>query len=130
MAKESINPPISEKKFDTVDKTEKLQASNKTVASIEQTKFAKAISLRVEESSKIKMGNCIDSANAFLKNEKIKGEPPWMNSKFHPYVDLKVLYMFCEVTTSLWLLFQVQNVLRYLYTCRVQPSLYGNNSSA
>ena len=73
------NPSIllfQKKKIDTVDKTEKLQASNKTVASIEKTKFAKAISLRVEESSKIKMGNCIDSANAFLKNEKIKGEPP------------------------------------------------------
>ena len=48
VAKEAITPPISEKKkIDTVNKKEKSQASNKTVAGIEQTKAVNAISLRI-----------------------------------------------------------------------------------
>ena len=39
-------------------------------ASIEQTKPSNAISLRIEESLKIKVGNCIDFENSILKNEK------------------------------------------------------------
>ena len=39
-------------------------------SSIKQTKSANAISLRIEESLKIKVGNRIDSANTILKNEK------------------------------------------------------------
>ena len=37
---------------------------------IKQTKAANAISLRIEESLKSKMGNRIDFANAILKKEK------------------------------------------------------------
>ena len=40
-------------------------------ASIEQTKASNYIPLRIEESFKIEVGNCIDFANAILKNEKI-----------------------------------------------------------
>ena len=36
----------------------------------EQTKADNAISLRIEESLKSKMGNCIDIVNTILKNEK------------------------------------------------------------
>ena len=44
--------------------------------SIKKIKAANAISLRIEESMKSKVGNHIDFANAILKNEnKIKGEP-------------------------------------------------------
>ena len=39
-------------------------------------------------------------------------------------------YIFRKVSTSLWSFVDVQTVLRYLYTRKVQPSLYGNNSSA
>ena len=39
-------------------------------ASIKQTKSANAISLRIEESLKSKMGNHVDFANAIVKNEK------------------------------------------------------------
>ena len=45
-------------------------------ASIKKTNSANAISLRIEEYLKSKMGNCIDFANAILNNEKrLKGEP-------------------------------------------------------
>ena len=37
---------------------------------------------------------------------------------------------FSKVPTSLWLLVDIQFFLRYLYTCRVQPPLYGNNPYA
>ena len=40
------------------------------LAIIEQTKDANAISLRIEESLNIEVGNRIDSANTILKNEK------------------------------------------------------------
>ena len=44
--------------------------------SIEQIKASDAISLRIEESLKSKVGNLIDFASNILKNEKIiKGEP-------------------------------------------------------
>ena len=47
-----------------------------TFASIEQTKDANDISLRIQESLKSKMGNSIDFENVILKNEnEIKGEP-------------------------------------------------------
>ena len=45
-------------------------------SSIEQTKSENAISLRIEESLKSKMGYHIDFANAIMKNEKkLKVEP-------------------------------------------------------
>ena len=45
-------------------------------ASIKQTKDANAISFRIEESSKNKMGNRIDFANGIMKNvTKLKCEP-------------------------------------------------------
>ena len=45
-------------------------------AIIKQTKYENAISLHIEESLKIKMGNRIDFANAILKNgKKLKGKP-------------------------------------------------------
>ena len=70
MVKEAITPPISEKtNIDTVKETYKSQASNTTVASIEQLKATNAISFLIEEYLKSKMGNRIDSANAILKNE-------------------------------------------------------------
>ena len=53
----------------------------------------------------------------------------WINSVFHYYDNLEVLYMFRKVPTILWSLVDVRNVLYYLYTSRFQPSLYGNNSS-
>ena len=37
---------------------------------IKQTKVSNAIWFRIEESSKSKVGNCIDSANTILKNKK------------------------------------------------------------
>ena len=44
--------------------------------SIEQIKASDAISLRIEESLKSKVGNLIDFASNILKNEKInKGQP-------------------------------------------------------
>ena len=54
----------------------------------------------------------------------------WITSKSHSYANLEVSYMIRKVPTSFWLLVDVQYFLRYLYTCRVQPSLYGNISSA
>ena len=50
-----------------------------------------------------------------------------MTSEFHSYVNLEVSYMFRKVPTSILSLVDVQTFLRYLYTCRVQTSLYGNN---
>ena len=45
-------------------------------ASIKQTKTANVISLRIEESLKIKVGDCIDFAHYILKNkQKLRGGP-------------------------------------------------------
>ena len=38
--------------------------------SINQTKDKNSITMRIEESLKSEVGNCIDFANAILKNEK------------------------------------------------------------
>ena len=44
--------------------------------SIKQTKYVNDKFFCIEESLKIEVGNCIDFANAILKNEKkLKGEP-------------------------------------------------------
>ena len=59
-----------------------------------------------------------------------EGMMSWMNSGFHSYVNLEVSYMFHKVPTSLWWLVGVRTFLRYFYTCRVQPNLYGNKFSA
>ena len=49
VVKESITPPISAKnKIYTVNKIKKSQESNKTVASIDQTKDTNTISLHIE----------------------------------------------------------------------------------
>ena len=45
MAKEAITHPISKTKFDTVNKTEKSQASNKTVDTTRSNKYEKVKSL-------------------------------------------------------------------------------------
>ena len=52
-----------------------------------------------------------------------------MTSEFHSYIKLEVSYMFCNVLNSLLPLVNVQKFLHYLYTCRVQQFIYGNNSS-
>ena len=44
-------------------------------AGIKQNKADKAISLRIEEYLKSKVGNRIDFANAILRKEKNKGKP-------------------------------------------------------
>ena len=54
----------------------------------------------------------------------------WMALEFHQYVNLEVSYIFLKVPTILLSLIDVQTFLNYLYTCPVQPSLYGDNSSA
>ena len=51
----------------------------------------------------------------------------WMTSNFHSSANLEVSYMFRKFPTSLWLLVDVRTYLRYLYTCWVQPYLYGSN---
>ena len=50
--------------------------------------------------------------------------------KYNSYASLKVSYFFCEVTTSLYLLVDIQTFLHYLFTCRFQPYFYGYDSSA
>ena len=37
---------------------------------------------------------------------------------------------FCKVPTSMWPLVDIQTFLHYLYTCRVQPYIYGNYFSS
>ena len=55
-------------------------------ASIEQTKNANVISLRIEESLKSEVGNSIDFENAILKNESFKANQEfiiaWGNIKY------------------------------------------------
>ena len=53
-----------------------------------------------------------------------------MTLEFHSCAHVEVYYMFCRIPDNFVLLVNVQTFLRYLYTCRVQPYLYGNKSSA
>ena len=50
----------------------------------------------------------------------------WMKSEFYSYADLYVSYMFRKFPIISLSLVHVQNVLFYLYTCRVQPCIYGS----
>ena len=58
------------------------------------------------------------------------GLTPLTVLEFHSNDNLEVSYTFCKVSTSLLLLVDDRTFLRYLYTCLVQLSLYGNNMSA
>ena len=53
MAKESISPPIAKNNIDAVNKTEKTQASNKTVYTPIRNKYEKVKSLNKSRSTQI-----------------------------------------------------------------------------
>ena len=48
----------------------------------------------------------------------------WKTLESHFYISLEVSYLFCKVLTTLWLLVDARDFLRYWYNIRVQPCLY------
>ena len=81
-------------------------------SSIKKIKAENSIPLRIEESLKSKMGNCIYFANAILKNKKNKGEPKvyYSLSKYIKKVSYDILTYLSENVTLVQLMDFLVNV--------------------